>query len=101
EAIKPDRGLFILGQDGNPVSSALCVRDGDLAGLFNVATAGHMRSRGLGRRLILSALKWAFARGARQAYLQVEENNEAAIQLYRALGFSDGYRYVYRQPQDQ
>ncbi|GGA62497.1 acetyltransferase [Nitratireductor aestuarii] len=100
-AIKADRGLFVLDQDGKPVSSALCVRDGDLTGLFDVATAEQARGKGLGRRLVLGALKWAFARGARQAYLQVEEENRTAIQLYRSLGFSDGYRYVYRQPQDQ
>lgn len=101
EAIRPDRGLFLLDRDGQPVASALCVRDGDLAGLYNVATAEHARGQGFGRRLILAALKWAFARGARQAYLQVEEENRQAIRLYRSLGFADGYRYVYRRPQDQ
>lgn len=101
EAIKPDHGLFILDRDGAPVSSALCVRDVDVVGLFNVATAEQVRGQGFGRRLIMSALRWAFARGARQAYLQVEEENQTAIRLYRSLGFSDAYRYVYRQPQDQ
>jgi ribosomal protein S18 acetylase RimI-like enzyme len=38
------------------------------------------------------------ARGAVWAYLQVTEANTAAAALYASLGFSDLYRYWYRQP---
>ena len=57
-----------------------------------------MRNRGHGRQLILSALKWARLRGARQAWLQVEAGNEPALVLYHALGFREVYRYHYRRP---
>jgi N-acetylglutamate synthase len=33
--------------------------------------------------------------GAESAYLQVLETNEAAISLYRSLGFARRYAYVY------
>lgn len=97
-AIKPRTGLFALEEDGAPVSTAICVQDGDLAGLFEVATRESERGKGHGRRTLLSALKWAHAHGARQAWLQVEADNEAAVGLYRSMGFAEIYRYHYRQP---
>lgn len=97
-AIQPEAGLFALQEDDHPVSTAICVQDGDLAGLFEVATEASMRGRGYGRRTLLSALKWAHARGARTAWLQVEASNESAIGLYHSMGFEEVYRYHYREP---
>ena len=37
-------------------------------------------------------------RGARTAWLQVEESNAHARGLYDSLGFAELYRYHYRQP---
>ncbi|MDQ2632958.1 MAG: GNAT family N-acetyltransferase [Pseudomonadota bacterium] len=96
-AIQPEAGLFVLEQDDKPLATAICVHDGNLAGLFEVATAAAERGKGHGRRLILSALKWARLRGARQAWLQVEADNFAARRLYDTLGFGEIYRYSYRR----
>ena len=74
------------------------MRDGDLAGLFEIATARGEQRKGHARRLVLSALKWARQHGARKAWLQVEADNETALALYRSLGFEEVYRYHYRQP---
>jgi ribosomal protein S18 acetylase RimI-like enzyme len=97
-SVQPEVGLFVVENEGRPVSTAICVRDGALAGLFEIATDESQRGRGFGRRAILSSLKWAHSRGARHAWLQVELANETAIGLYRALGFEEIYRYHYRQP---
>lgn len=97
-SIQPEAGLFVVEHQGEPVSTAICVHDGSLAGLFEIATADSMRGRGFGRRAILSALKWAHSRGARQGWLQVEADNAAALGLYHSLGFRELYRYHYRQP---
>ena len=99
-SIQPQAGLFVLEQQQAAVSTAICVHDGDLAGLFEVATAEDQRGKGYGRRTLLSALKWARSRGARIGWLQVEADNEAAIGLYRSMGFRELYRYHYRQPPD-
>jgi GNAT superfamily N-acetyltransferase len=96
-AIQPEAGLFVLEQDEDPLATAICVHDGDLAGLFEVATAEAERGKGRGRRLLLSALKWARLRGARHAWLQVEADNFAARRLYGTLGFTELYRYHYRR----
>jgi ribosomal protein S18 acetylase RimI-like enzyme len=97
-AIQPETGLFALERGDEPLATLICVHDGDLAGLFEIATAKTVRNRGHGRQLILSALKWARLRGAAQAWLQVEADNEPALALYRRLGFEEVYRYHYRRP---
>ena len=98
-AIEPEAGLFVLERDEEPLATVICVHDGDLAGLFEIATAESERGQGFGRRIILSALKWARLRGARIAWLQVEADNLGARRLYRSIGFEDLYTYHYRSPQ--
>jgi ribosomal protein S18 acetylase RimI-like enzyme len=97
-AIQPEAGLFALERGEDPLATLICVHDGDLAGLFDIATAREARNQGHGRNLVLSALKWARLRGARQAWLQVEADNHAALRLYGALGFEEAYHYHYRRP---
>jgi ribosomal protein S18 acetylase RimI-like enzyme len=97
EAIEPARGLFVREQHGQTVASLVCVQEADLAGVFEVATNPAFRRKGHARSILLSALKWAAARGARSAWLQVEEANHAALALYSGLGFLPVYGYHYRR----
>ncbi|EJM99221.1 GNAT family N-acetyltransferase [Phyllobacterium sp. YR531] len=96
-SIKPARGLFTIEDSGVPVSTAICVSDGAMAGLFGIATAGNQRRRGLGRAIVKSALKWAVQQGATKAWLQVEAGNAGAIALYQSMGFREAYQYAYWQ----
>jgi ribosomal protein S18 acetylase RimI-like enzyme len=96
-AIEPRKGLFVREIAGQAVSSLVCVQEGALAGLFEVATNPAHRRRGHARAVMLSALKWAHAKGARSAWLQVEEGNQAALSLYTQLGFRPVYSYHYRR----
>ena len=98
QAIAGEPGLFLSERDGEAKSSAICVHDGDLAGLFEVATGLSERGRGHGRGIVAAALRWARLRGARHAWLQVEADNAAAVGLYRSIGFKEIYRYHYRGP---
>jgi GNAT superfamily N-acetyltransferase len=97
-AIQPEAGLFVVEHDEEPLATAICVHDGDVAGLFEIATDAAERGKGFARRIVLSALKWARLRGARQAWLQVEADNLVARRLYEDIGFSEIYRYHYRRP---
>jgi ribosomal protein S18 acetylase RimI-like enzyme len=100
ESIEPEAGLFVLEEDGEILATAICIHDGDLAGLFEVATSRSERGKGYGRRIVLSALKWARLRGAHTAWLQVEMDNQPALSLYNGLGFEELFRCHYRQPPD-
>jgi GNAT superfamily N-acetyltransferase len=95
-SISGELGLFLVENDGGPLSCVIAVRDNDLAGLFEIGTAVGRRRGGHARSVVGSALKWAHAHGARRAWLQVEQSNEAAIALYHSLGFRRVYDYHYR-----
>ncbi len=99
-AIEPEAGLFVHESAGSAVATGICVHDGELAGLFEIATDPAARGRGHARQLVLSALRWARGRGAVYGWLQVEADNAPAIALYRSLGFEECYRYHYRSLPD-
>jgi ribosomal protein S18 acetylase RimI-like enzyme len=60
--------------------------------IANVAVAESCRRRGIGRELTKSALEFIKAKNAPSAWLQVREDNHAAIQLYEDLGFVEKSR---------
>jgi ribosomal-protein-alanine N-acetyltransferase len=55
--------------------------------VLNIATAREERRRGVGRALMEEAADAGRRRGATLATLEVRRSNEAAIALYRALGY--------------
>jgi len=82
---------------GSPVLAVGRVTvSGEWAGLSCVEVAPTARRQGLGRRVVETALAWAESHGADKCYVQVTPDNEAALGLYRSLGFVDhhGYRYL-------
>ena len=97
-AVRANVGLFVLDWGEGPVTTLVCVQDGGIAGLFEVATVEAERGLGHGRRAILSALRWARGCGAGRGWLQVEADNKVAVGLYRKMGFREVYRYHYRRP---
>ena len=99
-AIRPRRGMFVVSEGEEPVATALCVHDGEYAGIFEVATRPDRRRRGLARTVTRAALRWARDNGAQRAWLQVESDNDAALALYGGQGFREAYRYHYRAAPD-
>ena len=84
----------------NPVARYLVAeRDGRLIGfagahiildeghVTNVVTEPGERGRGVGRALMRSLLQYAANLGARCLTLEVRASNQAAVGLYRTLGF--------------
>ena len=91
-------GLFLVEDDaGKPLAGAMAVRFADLVGLFEVVVHPDMRRHGFGRRIVEDALAWAQKGGAKRGWLQVVAENEPAVALYGTLGFTEAYRYAYRQ----
>ena len=80
EEPKPEGGLELLGL-------AIFWIVHDELHVLNVATAPQHRRRGVGRVVMEEALIRARARGCSLATLEVRRSNEAAIQLYKSLGF--------------
>lgn len=55
--------------------------------LMNLAVRASMRREGIGRALVLEAIRAGLGRAASRAVLEVRASNEAAQALYRKLGF--------------
>ena len=55
--------------------------------VLNVAVAAAARRRGIARRLMDEAAERGRRAGARLATLEVRRSNEAALTLYRAIGY--------------
>jgi GNAT superfamily N-acetyltransferase len=70
----------------------------DWLGLSSLWTAPEHRRQGWAQLTITALGHWAARRGARNVYLQVAEENEAAHQAYGRLGFSLHHRYLYLGP---
>ena len=92
----PYRG-FILERGGRLAACGQYAQEGDLAGLYDIATAGAEQRQGHGEWLCKRLLAIAHDEtGARAAYLQVGADNASARRLYARLGFADAYSYHYR-----
>lgn len=82
--------------DGAVAAIGFAVVDRPWVGVFGMATGEPHRRQGLATAVLGALLAAARHRGADRAYLQVEEGNEAALALYRRLGFAGHHRYHYR-----
>jgi ribosomal protein S18 acetylase RimI-like enzyme len=84
-----------LRDDAGIAAAARLVIVDDWAGLYAVATRPDARRRGLARRLVGALAAESAGRGVSRMWLQVLADNDAAIALYRSLGFEtvSGYSY--------
>ncbi len=64
----------------------------DAGEILDVAVGREFRGAGIGRLLVESSLRLFREQGANRVYLEVRASNEAAISLYRALGFGESGR---------
>ena len=94
--VRPHR-FALAWAEGEPAAAGLCVRDGDLAGIFAMRTQERFRGRGLAGRVLSRLIGWACGEGAASIYLQVEDDNAPAQALYRRFGFRRVYGYHYRE----
>ncbi len=93
----PSRSAYAtLTCEGQVVAVGLAIVESGLVGLFDITTHPVYRKRGFARQLIHSLLQWGRENGAQDAYLQVMQDNLAALKLYESIGFQEVYTYWYR-----
>jgi len=85
-----------LMHDGRPAAYAMSVAERGMAEIGAVIVDETLRGRGLGRQLMRGLMGWAAAQGCSRAYLQVEQGNAHARDLYQRLGFRTAYAYETR-----
>ncbi len=80
----------------NPRGFALGRIAGPEVELLTLAVHPEARRQGIGKALLAGFEGRACEKGGQQAFLEVSENNLAALELYRTFGYKDaGYRKDY------
>ncbi|WP_437193147.1 GNAT family N-acetyltransferase [Planctomicrobium sp. SH527] len=73
-------------------------QDSRCGAIQNVGVLSEFRNRGLGRALVVKALRGFRSAGMERVVLDVTAHNSSAVELYRSIGFqviSTSYRPVY------
>lgn len=82
--------------DARAVACGQVACDDGLAGIYDMVTAPEWRGRGLASAIVDALLEHGRTRGARVAFLQVNDDNTPALAVYRKFGFATTYTYHYR-----
>jgi ribosomal protein S18 acetylase RimI-like enzyme len=85
-----------LMPEGRPAAYAMSVAERGMAEIGAVIVDESLRGRGLGKAIVQGLMGWAAWQGCRLAYLQVDQTNGLAHELYRRLGFRTVYAYETR-----
>ena len=94
--LQREAGLVLLVEDPDPKGYAIFLTVADEAELLRLGVLPEARQQGLGRALLEASWKHLHRRGVVWCHLEVRADNEAAIRLYRRLGFlSTGSRQSY------
>jgi len=76
-----------VGETSKVIAMIIVWQIMDEAHIATIAVHPEYRRRGLGRQILLAALRECAAQGALSATLEVRERNTVAIEMYRKLGF--------------
>lgn len=87
----------VRGAHGRTAAIGRLVVDGRWAGFAALEVDPAERRQGLATLMTAALAERALDEGASAAYLQVEEDNPAALALYDRLGFTDHHGYHYRR----
>jgi ribosomal-protein-alanine N-acetyltransferase len=75
------------GPDGEVVAFAVTWHVSDELHVLNVATRADRRRQGIGKAVMNEAVAYGRLHSVRHVLLEVRRSNQAAIALYRGLGF--------------
>ena len=90
---------WLLENDAGPCGSIQGIRERGLGAIQNIGVLPALRGQGLGEALLLQALHGFRRAGLQRAVLEVTAHNDAAIRLYRRLGFRRA-KTIYKAVQD-
>lgn len=96
DGIQADKCFASLRINGEFAALGTVVSQSSFGYISNLTVAPGYRRRGLAARMTAELARWAVERGTAELYLQVLQDNAAAVALYQALGFEVVARHHYR-----
>ena len=97
-ATVPSPASFVVPiDDGEPAGAGFGVVVDGLLGVFEIVVRSEYRRRGHAGRIMAALHQFGIREGAQRVFLQVLEDDEPAIALYRSLGCEVSHRYWYRR----
>ncbi|HZJ48565.1 MAG TPA: GNAT family N-acetyltransferase [Acidimicrobiia bacterium] len=97
-AVVPAPVAFVTSMDGPQTAGAgFGMVDDGLLGVFEVAVRPDGRRWGHAKRIMSSLHAFGIRQDAEAVFLQVTEDNVAALDLYRSIGYEPLDRYWYRR----
>lgn len=87
--LQEQTSLALLATDPEPNAFVLIRIAADEAEILSLGVRPQSRRRGLARQLTRAGAERATHHGACRLFLEVNVNNEAALGLYRQLGFAE------------
>jgi GNAT superfamily N-acetyltransferase len=86
----PRRRLrVVLGGDHKVTGYAICGASGPRGFVQRLAVEPSCQGQGIGKKLLLDGLEWLRRVGTVEIAVNTQEGNEAALALYRNVGFRD------------
>lgn len=89
-----DTAVLVNRRNDDKITGLVCVglyghdsSNGPIVWIREAAVSPAFQGKGIGRNLISNALVYGKQRGAKKAFLAVDEDNTNAIGLYKSLGF--------------
>lgn len=86
----------VSDSNGRIIATGLGILDRNYIGLYAIHVHPDYRKRGYARSICQAILRRGRSLGAVNSYLQVVQGNDAAIHLYRSLGYQHLYTYWFR-----
>jgi ribosomal protein S18 acetylase RimI-like enzyme len=78
---------FVFEREGRVIGTLRAQLDDETAGVYGFAVDPHWRGQGIGRDALRRTCRELRERGARTVGLEVEVENDRALNLYTSLGF--------------
>jgi ribosomal-protein-alanine N-acetyltransferase len=87
--------------DGEIVAYGIVAMGAGEAHILNLCVGSKLRSRGIGRQMLMLLIERASQAGMQDVFLEVRPSNQHAIALYQSIGFKEvGRRRGYYQAAD-
>lgn len=99
-AVRPAAFVYCRNSEGELLGIGHATLQETWCGATTIQTLPQSRRRGIATAVTAAMAQWGQEQGASHWYLQLFEDNAAALGFYERLGFTTHHRYEYRWPGD-